>query len=97
MILDARFYDLIQSLWGGFAQAMRQHGTATSAVPPLLLQLRGRRAKPGGKQRRLIRPSQRLSTAASIWVARSRSGPGRSSVSRRAPPSGWWWPALPAA
>ena len=48
MILDARFYDLIQSLWGGFAQAMRQHGTATSAVPPLLLQLRGGRAESPG-------------------------------------------------
>lgn len=48
MMLDARFYDLIQSVWGGFAQVMRRQGAAAPASSSLLLQLRGGLAESPG-------------------------------------------------
>lgn len=48
MMLDAQFYDLIQSLWGGFAQAMRQQNRAAPTSPAVLLQLRGGLAESPG-------------------------------------------------
>ncbi|MEZ4511305.1 MAG: hypothetical protein R3C62_05495 [Chloroflexota bacterium] len=47
-MLDAQFYNLIQSLWGGFAQAMRRHGATPPSSPSVLLQLRGGLAESPG-------------------------------------------------
>lgn len=48
MMLDAQFYNLIQSLWGGFAQVMRQHNPTIPPSPSVLLQLRGGLAESPG-------------------------------------------------